>query len=26
MLVTLPGLPMFAHGQLEGFSEKYGME
>ena len=26
MLVTLPGLPMFAHGQMEGFSEKYGME
>lgn len=26
MLVTLPGLPMFAHGQLEGFTEKYGME
>ena len=26
MLITLPGLPMFAHGQLEGFSEKYGME
>lgn len=26
MLITLPGLPMFAHGQIEGFSEKYGME
>ncbi|MFO7446402.1 MAG: alpha-amylase family glycosyl hydrolase [Ignavibacteriaceae bacterium] len=26
MLVTMPGLPMFAHGQIEGFSEKYGME
>ncbi len=26
MMVTLPGLPMFAHGQIEGFSEKYGME
>ena len=26
LMVTLPGLPMFAHGQLEGFSEKYGME
>ncbi|MCU0343295.1 MAG: alpha-amylase family glycosyl hydrolase [Ignavibacterium sp.] len=26
MLVTLPGLPMFAHGQVEGLSEKYGME
>jgi len=26
MLITLPGLPMFAHGQIEGYSEKYGME
>jgi hypothetical protein len=26
MLVTLPGLPMFAHGQIEGFTERYGME
>jgi glycosidase len=26
MMVTLPGLPMFSHGQIEGFSEKYGME
>jgi glycosidase len=26
MMVTLPGLPMFAHGQIEGFTEKYGME
>ncbi len=26
MMVTLPGLPMFAHGQVEGFSERYGME
>ncbi|MBN1877565.1 MAG: alpha-amylase [Anaerolineae bacterium] len=26
MLITLPGLPMFGHGQIEGFSEKYGME
>jgi len=25
-MVTLPGLPMFGHGQVEGFSEKYGME
>ena len=25
-MVTLPGLPMFGHGQIEGFSEKYGME
>ena len=26
LLVTLPGLPMVGHGQVEGFSEKYGME
>jgi glycosidase len=26
LMVTLPGLPMFAHGQVEGFREKYGME
>jgi glycosidase len=26
MMVTLPGLPMFGHGQVEGYSEKYGME
>jgi glycosidase len=26
MLATLPGLPMFGHGQVEGFHEKYGME
>ncbi|MFO7897127.1 MAG: alpha-amylase family glycosyl hydrolase [Candidatus Cloacimonadales bacterium] len=26
LLATMPGLPMFAHGQLEGFSERYGME
>ena len=26
MMATLPGLPMFGHGQLEGFTEKYGME
>jgi len=26
LLVTLPGLPMLGHGQIEGFSEKYGME
>jgi hypothetical protein len=26
MLVTMPGLPMLGHGQIEGFSEKYGME
>ena len=26
LLATLPGLPMFGHGQLEGYAEKYGME
>jgi glycosidase len=26
LLCTLPGLPMFGHGQIEGFREKYGME
>ena len=26
LLATLPGLPMFGHGQIEGFREKYGME
>jgi Glycosidases len=26
ILATLPGLPMFGHGQIEGFREKYGME
>lgn len=26
LLSTLPGLPMFGHGQLEGYAEKYGME
>ncbi len=26
MLATLPGLPMFGHGQIEGYTEKYGME
>ncbi|CAN5628394.1 alpha-amylase family glycosyl hydrolase [soil metagenome] len=26
LLTTMPGLPMFGHGQVEGFSEKYGME
>ncbi len=26
MMATLPGLPLFGHGQFEGFSEKYGME
>jgi glycosidase len=26
LMATLPGLPMFGHGQIEGFREKYGME
>jgi glycosidase len=26
LMVTLPGLPMIGHGQIEGFREKYGME
>jgi glycosidase len=26
MMATLPGLPMFGHGQIEGYHEKYGME
>ncbi len=26
LLCTMPGLPLFAHGQLEGLREKYGME
>ncbi len=26
MMATLPGLPMFGHGQVEGFRERYGME
>lgn len=26
LLATMPGLPMFGHGQIEGFREKYGME
>jgi len=25
-MVTMPGLPMFGHGQIEGYHEKYGME
>ncbi len=25
-MATLPGLPMFGHGQVEGYAEKYGME
>lgn len=26
MMITLPGLPMFGHGQIQGYHEKYGME
>ncbi|MHA2202643.1 MAG: alpha-amylase family glycosyl hydrolase, partial [Candidatus Hodarchaeales archaeon] len=26
LLITMPGLPMFGHGQIEGLEEKYGME
>jgi len=26
LMATLPGLPMFGHGQVEGLAEKYGME
>jgi hypothetical protein len=26
LMATLPGLPMYGHGQFEGFTEKYGME
>jgi glycosidase len=26
LMITLPGLPMFGHGQIEGYEEKYGME
>lgn len=26
VMATLPGLPMFGHGQVEGFTERYGME
>ena len=26
VMATMPGLPMFGHGQIEGFREKYGME
>jgi len=26
LLATMPGLPMFGHGQLEGFKERYGMD
>ena len=26
LMSTMPGLPMFGHGQVEGYTEKYGME
>lgn len=26
VMATMPGLPMFGHGQIEGYYEKYGME
>ena len=26
LMSTMPGLPMYAHGQIEGFTERYGME
>ena len=26
LMATMPGLPMLGHGQIEGYSEKYGME
>jgi glycosidase len=26
MMTTMPGLPMFGHGQIEGLTEKYGHE
>jgi glycosidase len=26
MMSTLPGLPMYGHGQIQGLTEKYGME
>jgi glycosidase len=26
VMATMPGLPMFGHGQVEGYTEKYGME
>ena len=26
LMATMPGLPMFGHGQVEGYEEKYGME
>jgi glycosidase len=26
VMATMPGLPMFGHGQVEGYAERYGME
>ena len=26
LMSTMPGLPMFGHGQVEGYTERYGME
>jgi len=26
LMATMPGLPMFGHGQIEGYAERYGME
>lgn len=26
LMATMPGLPMFGHGQIQGYAEKYGME
>lgn len=26
LMATMPGLPMFGHGQIDGYTEKYGME
>ncbi len=26
VMAAMPGLPMFGHGQVEGFAERYGME
>ena len=26
LMTTMPGLPMFGHGQVEGYTERYGME
>jgi len=26
VFATMPGLPMFGHGQIEGYAERYGME